>query len=423
MPSTAEEVASQTAIAAGWRGLTRNVLLLSAVSLLTDLSSEMSLTFLPFFLANVLGAKTAIIGIVEGVADSTASLTRLGSGLLSDRWRARKGLTIAGYALSSLSKPFLLLASSWTTVLGVRFSDRVGKGVRTSPRDALLAASTPVESRGFSFGFHRASDTAGAFLGLLGVALIVYLTEGTAPRLAAHTFRWLILVAIIPALLAVAVLFFVREVAPAPAAQSADPAQRKAVFSRRFTIFLVAVGLFSLANSSDAFLLLRTQNLGLSVVWIAVLLAGFNLTYSLISVAAGGYSDRVGRPKVILVGWAVYALTYLGFALARSSWQVWPLFALYAVYYGMAEGSARALVADLIPDERRGTAYGMYNTVVGITALPASVLAGLAWQGVAGWGGWGPSAPFYLGAALSTAAVIMFGLSMRGLPRPRGDEK
>lgn len=398
-----------------WRGLTRNVLLLSLVSLLTDVSSEMALTFLPFFLANVLGAKTVIIGLIEGLADSTASLTRLASGWLSDRWRARRGLAILGYGLSSLSKPFLFFASAWTWVLGVRFADRLGKGIRSSPRDALLAASAPQETRGFSFGVHRAADTAGAFLGLSAVALIIYLTEGAAPRLGELAFRRMVLVSVLPALAAVAVLAWVREVAPARQGRQTEH-RVGGRLGRRFQLFLAAVGLFSLANSSDAFLLLRTQDLGLSVLWIAVLMAGFNLTYSLISVLAGGWSDRVGRTRVIRLGWTVYALTYLGFALARSAWQVWPLFGLYAVYYGLAEGAARAFVADLVPDEQRGLAYGLYNTVVGVTVFPASILAGVVWQGIGPWEGWGPAAPFWLGAALAGAAVILFAASVGGEP-------
>jgi len=428
----------------GWRGkqrskLTRNVLLLSTVSLLTDLSSEMSLTFLPLFLANVLGTKTAVIGLIEGVADSTASLTRLASGWLSDVWRARKGLVVAGYALSALSKPFLFFAHSWSTALGVRFSDRVGKGVRTSPRDALLAGSAPVASRGLSFGVHRAADTAGAFLGLLGVALVVYLTQGGAADLGELAFRRLVLLAIVPGLLAVGVLSWVREAAQPQAApgrtgrrEEADAASAasyrsngggaKAALPPRFKLFLAAAGLFSLANSSDAFLLLRTQHLGLSAVRLALLLAAFNLAYSAISAVAGGWSDRVGRPTVIRLGWLVYALTYLGFGLAKSAWQVWPLFGLYAVYYGMAEGTARALVADLVPDRQRGTAYGLYSTVVGITALPASLLAGLVWQGIGGWRGWGASTPFYLGAGFAAAAAALLTASLRGFKPPREEQ-
>jgi len=401
----------------GWLGLSRNVLLLGLVSLLCDVSSEMSLTFLPFFLANVLGAKTAVIGIIEGVGDSTASLTRMLSGWLSDVWRKRKGLVIAGYALSALSKPFLYFAGSWGTVLGVRFADRVGKGVRTSPRDALLAASAPLASRGLAFGFHRGADTAGACLGLLGVALVIYLSQGWAEQLQAAAFRRLILLAMIPALLAVVVLYAVRE-RPVQAAPRAAPRQGRFPMDRRFKLFLAAAGLFSLANSSDAFLFLRAQRLGLSVLGVALLLAAFNLAYSVLSPVAGKYSDRWGRPVLIGAGWVIYTLAYLGFGLANSAWHMWPLFGLYAVYYGMAEGTARALVADLVPDEHRGTAYGLYNTLVGVTALPASLMAGLVWEGIGGWQGWGPGAPFLLGAALSAVAVLLLAVAMRGFVHP-----
>jgi len=404
-------------------GVSRNVLLLGVVSLLTDVSSEMSVTFLPFFLANVLGVKTAVIGLIEGVAESTASLTRLGSGWLSDRWRARRALVIMGYGLSALSKPFLYFANAWPTVLSVRFADRVGKGVRTSPRDALLAASAARESRGFSFGFHRGADTAGAFLGLSVVALVIYLSQGWAAPLQELAFRRLVLVAVVPGFLAVLVMLWVREIGPRRSVAEQSRRQEAGAqvgrgYGRRFTLFLVAAGLFSLANSSDAFVLLRTQSLGLSVAAIALVLAGFNLVYSLVSPIAGRLSDRVGRPVMIELGWGLYAVTYLGFALARSAWAVWPLFALYAVYYGLAEGTARALVADLVPDARRGTAYGLYNTVVGVTALPASLLAGLVWQGVGAWPGWGPSAPFVLGSALAGAAAVVLVTVTRGSGGP-----
>jgi len=399
-------------------GLTRNVLLLSAASFLTDISSEMSLTFLPFFLANVLGARTCVIGIVEGVADSAASLTRILSGWLSDVWR-RKPLVIAGYTISAISKPFLYFVQSWTAVLGVRFADRLGKGIRTSPRDALLAASASTESRGLAFGFHRGADTAGAFLGLLGIALVIYLSQGWTQQLQETAFRRLVLIAVAPAVLAVVVLAALRETPPARAEVRLSR-KRGAPLSRRFKLFLASVAVFSLANSSDAFLLLRTQNLGLSVLGVALLLAAFNLGYSVISPLAGTASDRLGRPALVGAGWVVYALTYLGFGLATEAWQVWPLFALYAVYYGLAEGTARALVADLVPDAQRGTAYGFYHTVVGLAALPASLLAGLVWQGIGDWGGWGPAAPFLLGAAFAAAGAALFALAMRGFrPAPQ----
>ncbi|MBN1460037.1 MAG: MFS transporter [Armatimonadetes bacterium] len=387
-------------------GLTRNVLLLSAASFLTDVSSEMSITFLPFFLANVLGVKTALIGLIEGIAESGAALTRVLSGYLADRWRRCKGLVLLGYGISAISKPFLYFAASWGSVLGIRFVDRVGKGVRTSPRDALLAASAPRESRGFSFGFHRGADTAGAFLGLSLVALVIYLMQGSAAYLQAAAFRRIILIAAVPGLLAVAVLWAVREPAQCalPAETEAGPRPR---FSGRFKLFLVAVGLFALANSSDAFLLLRAQNLGLSVFGVAVLLAAFNLAYSLISPLAGRWSDRVSRASVVALGWGTYSVTYLGFALARQSWHVWALFGLYAIYYGVAEGTARALVADLVPAEQRGMAYGLYSGIVGAAALPASLLAGVVWEGIGTWGGWGASAPFFVGGALSALAVLL----------------
>ena len=398
-------------------GLTRNVMLLGLVSLLTDLSSEMSLTFLPFFLANVLGAKTAVIGVIEGLGDTAASLTRMASGYASDKWRKRKALVVVGYGLSAVTKPFLYFANSWGSVLGLRFVDRVGKGVRTSPRDALLAASTPVESRGLAFGFHRGADTAGAFLGLLAVAAIIYLSQGWAAQLQEAAFRRLVLAAVVPGLAAVAVLCAVRELPPA-LVRKAAPGEQRVLLSRRFKLFLAATALFGLANSSDAFLLLRAQSLGLCVGSVALLLAGFNLCYSLLSPVGGRLSDRWGRPALIGAGWTLYTISYLGFGLARECWHIWLLFGLYAVYYGLAEGSARALVADLVPDEQRGSAYGLYNTMVGVAALPASLLAGLVWQGVGSWAGWGPGAPFLMGAAFSAGALTLLMISMRGLQRP-----
>jgi MFS family permease len=341
----------------------------------------------------------------------------MASGYASDAWRKRKALVLIGYGLSALTKPFLYFANSWGSVLGLRFTDRVGKGVRTSPRDALLAASTPAASRGLAFGFHRGADTAGAFLGLLAVAAIIYLSQGWAAQLHEAAFRRLVLAAVVPGLAAVAVLCAVRELPPArvrPAAQR-DARPR---LDRRFKFFLGAAALFGLANSSDAFLLLRAQNLGLSLAGIALLLSGFNLCYSLLSPVGGRWSDRWGRPVVIGAGWSLYVLSYLGFGLAREPWHIWTLFAVYAVYYGLAEGTARALVADLVPDEQRGTAYGLYNTVVGATALPASLLAGLVWQGAGLWAGWGPGAPFLLGAAFAGIALTLLAVSMRGLRRP-----
>jgi MFS family permease len=397
-------------------GVSRNVFFLGWVSLLTDVSSEMIFTVMPLFLLNVLKVGTPIIGLIEGIAEGTASLFKLVSGWLSDRLGQRKSLAVFGYSLSTLAKPFLYIASSWGVVLAVRFSDRVGKGIRSAPRDALVADSTSPNEMGKSFGFHRAMDTMGAVLGLSLAALIVYLVERGGFELTWHAFRTLVLAGIGPAVLAVLMLLlFVREKKRAAQPKSGDPTAgqaicegpSKAASDGRFKLFLVIMVLFTLGNSSDAFLILRAQNLGFSVVGVLVLFVTFNLVYALAAMPAGMVSDRLGRKRVIVVGWAIYALSYLGLALASATWQVWLLFALYGLYYGISEGVCRAFVCDLVPVERRGTAYGWYHTAVGISLLPASVIAGWLWHLI------GPSATFYFGAAMAGAAMLGFLLLIR----------
>jgi len=392
-------------------GVSRNVFFLGWVSLLTDMSSEMIFNVLPLFLLNVLKVSTPIIGLIEGIAEGTASLFKLVSGWLSDRLGQRKSLTVLGYSLSTLSKPFLYIASSWGVVLAVRFTDRVGKGVRSAPRDALVADSTADNERGRSFGFHRGMDTAGAVLGIALAALIVYLVEREAFQLTWHAFRTLVLSGIGPAVLAVLILlFFVREKKKAaqrkpgePAApQAISEARAKTALDRRFKLFLVMMVLFTLGNSSDAFLILRAQNLNFSVFWVLVLFVVFNVVYALAAMPAGIVSDRLGRKRVIVAGWTIYALSYLGLGLASAKWEVWLLFALYGLYYGISEGVTRAFVSDLVPEERRGTAYGWYHAAVGVSLLPASVIAGLLWQYIS------PATTFYFGAGM--AGVAMLGL-------------
>ena len=390
-------------------GVSRNVFFLGWVSLLTDVSSEMIFTVMPLFLLNVLKVGTPIIGLIEGIAEGTASLLKLVSGWLSDRLGRRKSLAVFGYGLSTLAKPFLYIASSWGVVLAVRFSDRVGKGIRSAPRDALVADSTSPNEMGRSFGFHRAMDTMGAVLGLSLAALIVYLVERGGLELTWHAFRTLVIAGIGPAVLAVLMLLlFVREKKRAAQPKSADPTAgqpvcegpAKATPDGRFKLFLVIMVLFTLGNSSDAFLILRAQNLGFSVVQVLLLFVAFNLVYALAAMPAGMVSDKLGRKRVIVVGWAIYALSYLGLALASATWQLWLLFALYGLYYGISEGVCRAFVCDLVPAERRGTAYGWYHTAVGISLLPASVIAGLLWQYV------NPAATFYFGAGMAGAAML-----------------
>lgn len=388
-------------------GLTRNVILLGLVSFFTDISSEMTLTILPLFLANVLGSSTAAIGLIEGLAETTASLTKIFSGWFSDRLGKRKPLTTVGYALSAIAKPLLYFAGTWGTVLGVRFADRLGKGIRTSPRDALIADSVPAAQRGISFGFHRAADSAGAFLGLSLAAAIIFFTQRFDWQLTREAYQSLVLVGIIPAFVAVAILgLLVKEPKAAPRTAKA-PSLSLRGFDRRFKLLLLIMVLFTLGNSSDAFLILRAQNLGLSALEVVLLLVGFNLVYTLVAAPAGALSDRLGRKRLITAGWTVYGLIYLGFALAGQKWHVWLLFAAYGAYYALAEGAGKALVADIVPPEKRGTAYGVYHAAIGLAAFPASLIAGILWQGVGSWAGFGPSAPFYFGAALAVVAAVL----------------
>ncbi|MGA9048765.1 MAG: MFS transporter [Dehalococcoidia bacterium] len=382
-------------------GLDPNVFFLGLVSFLTDISSELIFTLMPLFLANVLGASTVIIGFISGVADSTASLLNVFSGWFSDRLGKRKYLSFVGYALSALSKPFMLIASTWGPIMAIRFADRVGKGIRTAPRDALVADSTAEDVRGRAFGFHRAMDTGGAALGLFAAAVVVYFVQGSVLDLQFNTYRWLIILGLIPALLALFFFIFVQEPQRqlTNATSTGGAAQRPAL-PGKFKIFLALMFLFTLGNSSDAFLILRAQNLGNDVLLIALMLVMFNVVYALFSTPAGIVSDKLGRRNVIVVGWAIYALVYLGFALSNEPWTIWLLWAFYGLYYGLADGVGRALVSDLVPGEARGTAFGMYNGVVGITLLPASLIAGWLWQSV------NPAAPFYFGSALAVLAMI-----------------
>lgn len=390
--------------------LSRNVVILGLVSFLNDISSEMTLTILPLFLANVLGVRTPIIGLIEGVAETTASLTKIYAGWLSDRVRRRKALALAGYGVSALSKPLLYFANSWLFVGVIRFADRVGKGIRTAPRDALIADSTAEEHRGLSFGFHRALDTAGAVIGLAAAALIVFLSQKGALALARPTFQRLVIVATIPGFLAVLLLALgVREIPPRREGAGEPPRLTLRGWDRRFYVFLLAVILFTLGNSADAFLVLRAQTLGIAAAWVALLLVVQNVTYTIVATPAGALSDRWGRYRLILLAWGIYALVYLGFATATAGWHVWVLFAVYGVYYGIGEGVSKALVADLVSPEKWGTAYGLYNAAVGLTALPASVIAGILWQGIGAWPGFGPSAPFLFGAIMAAfAALLLF---------------
>ena len=386
--------------------LPRNVWAVGFTSFFMDVSSEMVINIIPLFLANVLGVQTAIIGLIEGLAEATASILKLFSGWLSDKIGARKWLAVLGYGFSALTKPFFYIANTWGMVAGVRWTDRVGKGIRTAPRDALVADSSTPENRGLAFGFHRAMDTAGAMFGLIIAVVIVWLAQGETLTLSRPTFQTIVLFSLIPAFLSVLSLAVGAKDVPV----KKDAKLPKFAFKnlgKPFMIYLVIAGIFTLGNSSDAFLVLRAQNLGVSVLGILLMLVVFNLLYSLISAPAGMLSDRVGRRKLIVGGWIVYALIYLGFAISGQAWQVWVLYVVYGLYYGLAYGTANALVADLVPENMRGTAYGTYNAVIGLLAFPSSLIAGILWQGVGSWSGFGASAPFYFGAVLAMLSALL----------------
>jgi MFS family permease len=400
-------------------GIPRNIWAVSLTSFFTDISSEMILNLLTLFLANVLGAGTAVIGLIDGVADTTASLSRILSGWISDRIARRKGLTACGYTLSAVAKPLLLLANTWPVVLLLRFADRLGKGVRTAPRDALVADSTPAERRGLAFGVNRAADTAGAMVGVLTAAAVVCLQGPSARVLSRTTFHWVVGLSIVPAFLGVlSFLLIAREPSRTSArganktgqmqGQVAVPAPPSRFrFSPQFLGFLALVALFTLGNSSDAFLVLRAQQLGLSVLQILLALATFNLIYALASTPAGALADRIGPARLVLAGWLVYGAVYLGLALSQAGWQVWALWGVYGLYYGLFDGTSRALVPELVSPQARGTAYGVFNAAVGVMALPASLIAGLLWQGAGSWRGFGAPAPFWFGSLLAFASALL----------------
>jgi len=383
-------------------GLHHNVFFLGLVSFLTDVSSEMIFTLVPLVVVNILGGGAISVGVIGGVTESFDAFFRIFSGRISDRLGKRKVLAVLGYGISTAVKPLMLLNMAWGGVLGVRFGDRLGKGIRSSPRDALIADSVALESRGKGFGIHKAMDTAGAFMGLVISAVIIYAIQGGG-TLTMESYRWMVIIGIIPAVLAVVILVAgVHEKGLAPEApkEAGAVTAKQAPFSGKFKLFMLVMGVFTLGNSSDFFVILRAEDLGVSALHITLMLVLFNFTYFLVSMPFGMLSDKLGRRKVIGIGWALYALVYLGFAVSVTVWHMWLLFAAYGIYYGIVEGATKAFVADLVPPERRGTAYGYYNGLVGLMLLPASVLAGWLWEAV------NPAAPFYLGAGLAFLAMV-----------------
>jgi MFS family permease len=382
-------------------GVPRNVKALGAVSLLTDASSEMVYPVLPLFLANVLGAPVTAIGFIESIAEATASFLKVFSGWLSDRVGRRRPLIALGYSISNAAKPLLAITASWPAVLLLRFADRFGKGVRTAPRDALIADSGAAAQRGRDFGFHRALDTLGAAIGpLTAWAILSLVPDG---------YRTVFWVSAIPGTLAIVVVFaVVREAGarrdgaaagcgPAPA----SPPFRLRHLGRPFAFFTAASAVFALGNSSDALLILRAQDVGAAAAVIPLMYFVFNVVGAAAATPLGALSDRLGRKCMLAAGFLGYALIYAGFALAGGTTAVWLLFALYGVPYAATEGMARAFVCDLVPAGVRATAVGGYTFALGLAALPASAVAGLLWDTA------GHAAPFALSAALMAAAALL----------------
>jgi len=362
-----------------------------------DISSEMVYPLVPLFLTNVLGATKTTVGLIEGIAEATASFLKVFSGWLSDSLGKRKLLMAAGYSISVVSRPVIAAAGSWTHVLGARFIDRFGKGVRTAPRDALIADSTTPDKFGLAFGFHRAMDTVGAAIGpAIAFVLLLYFTGNLRLVFYAST---------IPGIVAVAIIVIFIKERKKPHTEEEFPRLSLGSFDGRFRSYMAVIAVFSLGNFADAFLILRARDIGISSALIPIAYLSFNLVYAATSAPLGALADRVGAKKMIMAGFLFYAAVYAGVALAYSPVHIWILFPLYGVYKGMSEGTQRAYLASVAPRRQKATAFGVYHTVSGLMLLPASIIAGVLWDTS------GPSATFFFGSAMAIIATIVFAVT------------
>lgn len=396
-------------------GLERNVFFTGLVSFFMDFSSKMIYPLVPIFLSSVLGVNKSVIGLIEGIAESTASLLKVFSGWFSDRIGKRKIFMIAGYGISTLSRPIIALSALWGHVLVFRFIDRFGKGIRGAPRDAIIAESTPMKNLGRSFGFHRGMDTLGAVAGPAVAFILLSFFTGN--------YRLVFWLSIIPGMIAVMVIvFFIRErgqvkvpenrdsnprlLSDSPEARTLGPSTPRS-FDWRFKAFVAIATLFAIGNSSDVFLILKATDTGIKETQIPILYLCFNLVYALTSVPAGILSDRIGRKRIMLAGFILFGFIYWGFANASEQKHIWGLFLLYGVFMGLTEGIQKAYLGTIIPEKFRATGYGIFNTFTGLALFPASVAGGWLWDK------YGPHATFYYGsiAAFTSAALflIIFG--------------
>ena len=381
-----------------------NVFYIGLLSFFGGISQDIFTPILPLYLSNILGFDKAFIGLSEGLVTSGASVFRVIAGFLTDKFKKNKPFIFLGYLFSLIARPLLALLTSSAAVLSLRFLDGVGKGMKDSPKDALIADSTKTTTRGKGFGIARMLDTFGSVIGPLILFALLYFLKNSPAK-----YHIILISTAIPLFITLAILNF--KVHESNNSEKIASTSSKFSLPRRFYIFLSIMLLFSLGNSSDAFLILRAQNIGVTLLAIPIVYALFNFIYAIASVPLGSLSDRIGREKVIMLGWLAYAIAYFGFALANASYQIWILFAFYGLYYAAIEGVAKAFVADMVSVDYRGRAYGVYNTAVGLVALPASFIAGLLWDY------FNPSAPFFFGAAISLIALLLLAIFSIRLPK------
>jgi MFS family permease len=376
-------------------GIGRNVFFTGLVSFFMDVSSEMIYPIVPLFLAGVLGVNMSMIGLIEGIAESTASFLKVFSGWLSDRTRQRKNLMLAGYAISTLSRPVMAMAGTWQQVLSSRVIDRTGKGIRTAPRDAIIAEATQTTYLGRAFSFHRAMDTLGAVVGpAITFSLLGFFN---------NDYRKIFWLSVVPGVIAVIlIILFIEEKRKQPKPEVERPKLSFHQFDWKVKFFIVIAALFALGNSSDAFLILRAKQVGIPVATIPVVYLVFNIVYSLSAVPAGMAADKFGRKKIILLGFVLFAGLYYGFAVAKDASAIWVLFGLYGLFMGFTEGVQKAFLTTIIPPDFKATAFGVYAAAVGFAMLPASLIAGWLWDHVS------PAATFYFGAATASLSAILF---------------
>ena len=376
-------------------GFSKNVFFTGLVSFFMDVSSEMIYPLVPLFLASVLGVNKSMIGLIEGIAEATASLLKVFSGRLSDHLGQRKGLMLVGYATSVLSRPFIALAGSWQPVFASRFIDRLGKGIRTAPRDAIIAESAPKTHLARAFSFHRAMDCLGA---VAGPAIALLLLRGHN-----NNYQLVFWLSMIPGALAVlCIILFIQEKKQAPLPHADRPRLTLKHFDWKVKYFILIATLFALGNSSDAFLILRAEQIGIAPVVIPAVYLTFNLVYALSAIPAGIMADRFGKKRVILLGFLLFAGLYYGFASAQTSSAIWLLFGAYGLFMGLTEGIQKSFLATIIPPEFKATAFGLYGTAVGIATFPASLIGGLLWDHIS------PAATFYFGATTAALSALLF---------------